>query len=134
MEVKIDTREKFTLLTPVADFLSDNIAADLLASIKQVKESPVKNLILNLKHVPALDANMAESLARSQHLFYEENISFVVCEMQPDVEAIFEKAELLDTLNYTPTESEAWDIVQMEEIERELMDDDNPLFNSFDKD
>ena len=28
-------------------------------------------------------------------------------------------------MNVTPTESEAWDIVQMEEIERELMDGDN---------
>jgi hypothetical protein len=27
---------------------------------------------------------------------------------------------ILDVLNTTPTESEAWDIVQMEEIEREL--------------
>jgi hypothetical protein len=27
-------------------------------------------------------------------------------------------------MNITPTESEAWDIVQMEEIERELMDED----------
>jgi len=27
---------------------------------------------------------------------------------------------LSDTINITPTESEAWDIVQMEEIEREL--------------
>ena len=40
-----------------------------------------------------------------------------------------EKYQLLETMNITPTESEAWDIVQMEEIERELMDDDNPLFN-----
>jgi len=27
-------------------------------------------------------------------------------------------------MNVTPTESEAWDIVQMEEIERELLGDD----------
>ena len=27
--------------------------------------------------------------------------------------------ELIDTMNITPSESEAWDIVQMEEIERE---------------
>jgi hypothetical protein len=27
-------------------------------------------------------------------------------------------------MNTTPTESEAWDIVQMEEIERELLDDE----------
>jgi hypothetical protein len=29
--------------------------------------------------------------------------------------------EMDDILNLTPTESEAWDIVQMEEIERELL-------------
>jgi hypothetical protein len=28
---------------------------------------------------------------------------------------------LLELMNVTPTESEAWDIVQMEEIERELL-------------
>jgi hypothetical protein len=27
-------------------------------------------------------------------------------------------------MNVTPTESEAWDIVQMEEIERELLDNE----------
>jgi hypothetical protein len=32
-----------------------------------------------------------------------------------------DKWELLELLNITPTESEAWDIVQMEEIERELL-------------
>ena len=29
--------------------------------------------------------------------------------------------DLLEILNITPTESEAWDIVQMEEIEREYL-------------
>jgi len=37
-------------------------------------------------------------------------------------------------MNITPTESEAWDIVQMEEIERELMDSDDMLFNNLDGD
>ena len=41
--------------------------------------------------------------------------------MQEGVISVFEKEDLLDELNYTPTLSEAWDIVQMEEIERELM-------------
>ncbi|RYZ15978.1 MAG: anti-anti-sigma factor, partial [Chitinophagaceae bacterium] len=34
--------------------------------------------------------------------------------------------DLLELMNVTPTESEAWDIVQMEEIERELLDDEEP--------
>jgi hypothetical protein len=41
------------------------------------------------------------------------------------VEEKLEELELLDLMNITPTESEAWDIVQMEEIERELMDNED---------
>ena len=41
--------------------------------------------------------------------------------MQPAVSEKLEQLELLEIMNITPTESEAWDIVQMEEIERELM-------------
>jgi hypothetical protein len=37
---------------------------------------------------------------------------------------LLEKEELLELMNITPTESEAWDIVQMEEIERELLDNE----------
>jgi len=33
----------------------------------------------------------------------------------------------------TPTESEAWDIVQMEEIERELLDSDDMEFSVTDE-
>jgi hypothetical protein len=35
-------------------------------------------------------------------------------------------------MNMTPTESEAWDIVQMEEIERELLDSDDMEFSNQD--
>ncbi len=133
MNFKIDTREKFTVITPESDLLTDNIAAALVASIDDIKQSDIKNIILNMKNVSTLDVGVAQTIAQKQQAFYEENISFVVCEMQPTVEDFFEKAELMDSINYTPTESEAWDIIQMEEIERELMDDENPLFNSFEK-
>jgi hypothetical protein len=36
---------------------------------------------------------------------------------------IIQDADLIDTMNITPTESEAWDIVQMEEMEREMLND-----------
>ena len=61
-----------------------------------------------------------------QQRFYEQNRSFVICELQPSVENALDKEELLELLNSTPTESEAWDIVQMEEIERELLDNEFP--------
>ena len=82
-------------------------------------------MILNLREVKIVDQLAGESLARLQQQFYETNASFVICSLQPPVEETFERMELLELLNITPTESEAWDIVQMEEIERELLDGDN---------
>jgi hypothetical protein len=46
----------------------------------------------------------------------------VICEIQKAVEEFLDQHELLEIMNVTPTESEAWDIVQMEEIEREYLD------------
>jgi hypothetical protein len=46
--------------------------------------------------------------------------------LQPQVEDFLDKNELLELMNVTPTQSEAWDIVQMEEIEREFLDEEGP--------
>ena len=53
-----------------------------------------------------------------------------VCELQKEIEDKLHKMELLEVMNTTPTESEAWDIVQMEEIERELLDSDDMEFDT----
>ena len=121
MQVKIDTREKFTVITPDTDCLSDNLTAELSSVISAYQQNDIKNVVLNLKNVSAVDDMAAESLVKLQQQFYESNASFVICEMQNSLEEKFEQLELLDLLNVTPTESEAWDIVQMEEIERELL-------------
>ncbi len=123
MEIKIDTKEKFTVITPVVPYLADNMAINLIDYCKKASESAVNNVILNLQHVSGIDKNLATEIATLQQNSYDENKSFVVCCMIENVEKVFEEAELFEFLNATPTESEAWDIVQMEEIERELLDD-----------
>ena len=130
MEVKIDTKEKFTVVTPVNPELSANIAAEIALTCSFQLEKEVKNVILNLESVSFVEESAAETLGQLQQKFYENNVSFVICSLQPSVEESFEKLELLELLNVTPTESEAWDIVQMEEIERELLDGDDMEFDT----
>ncbi|MFN4007094.1 MAG: STAS domain-containing protein [Chitinophagaceae bacterium] len=128
MNVKIDTKEKFTVLTPISPLLNDNLAAEIVALSQNCLQSSTKNVIVNFENIKALEVNAAVTLVALQNKFYENSASFVFCHFNKDVEAGFEQAELLEIINYTPTESEAWDIVQMEEIERELLDDEHPLF------
>lgn len=129
MQTKIDTKEKFTTIAPQEPHIYDNMAAELVANCNAILLNPVKNIILNMRAVTAIDESAATAITQVQQAFYEANASFVICELKPSVEAIFEDLELLDMLNTTPTESEASDIVQMEEIERELLDSDDVQFD-----
>jgi anti-anti-sigma factor len=129
MEVKVDTKEKFTTIAPQEPHLYDNMAADLAATCTNFLDKSVKNVVLNMQKVTGVEANAAQTIASLQQQFYEQNASFVICEINPPVEEVFDQLELLELLNITPTESEAWDIVQMEEIERELLDTDDIAFN-----
>jgi anti-anti-sigma factor len=134
MQVKIDTREKFAVITPDIMALSDNLTAEFSSVISTRLQNDVKNVVLNLKNVSAVDDMAAKELVKLQQQFYESSASFVICEIQNSVEEKFEALGLLDLMNITPSESEAWDIVQMEEIERELMDNDDVLFDIVDGD
>ncbi|MGB3008122.1 MAG: STAS domain-containing protein [Chitinophagaceae bacterium] len=132
MNVKTDTKERFHAITFNETVLSATMTAELgecLLSYLQNDASTTigsaKNLILILKEVQSIDIPAAEKLVLIQQNFYENNASFVICELQKQVEEYLDKNELLEMMNVTPTESEAWDIVQMEEIERELLDDEN---------
>jgi len=128
MQHKIDTKEKFHAITVKESILTADMAAELsdlllpyLQNDADHPENHIKNIILNLKELQSIDAPAAEKLVKIQQIFYEKNSSFVICELQKPVEKFLDSLRLLEMMNATPSESEAWDIVQMEEIEREMM-------------
>ena len=121
MQFKIDTKEKFHAITLPGSSLTATMTEDLADCLLPYLQNDVKNLVLILKDIESIDNAAGEKLVYIQQKFYENNASFVICQLQKPVEEFLDQNELLEMLNVTPTESEAWDIVQMEEIERELM-------------
>ncbi len=124
MNVKIDTKEKFHVITPVDSSLTENMTEEFSQLLLSCLKKDINNVILNLKEVDSIDEQVADCIINVQQLFYDQQCSFVICELKPEVESFFDQKDMLDLINYTPTESEAWDIVQMEEIERELFDEE----------
>ena len=120
MNVKTDTKEKFHAITVNEPSLSATMTDQLNDSLLPYLQNDVKNLVLILHDVQSIDVPAAEKLVYIQQKFYENGASFVICELQPSVEKFLDESELLEMMNVTPTQSEAWDIVQMEEIEREM--------------
>ena len=113
MLVKIDTREKFHVITLNTTNIAANMTAEIKESLHPLLQTAVKNIVFNLRNIESVELGAAESLASIQQYFYENNASFVFCELQKSVEDFLEEQEILEFLNVTPTESEAWDIVQM---------------------
>ena len=123
MNVKIDTKEKFSVITPFDNEIAANMTEELLVLLQDGLNKPVPHVVLKMGAVEILSPEAAQIIAAMQQSYYEQHYSFVVCELQEPVEKMLDEMELLEFMNVTPTESEAWDIVQMEEIERELLSD-----------
>ncbi|MDO9376518.1 MAG: STAS domain-containing protein [Ferruginibacter sp.] len=121
MNVKTDTKEKFSVITPEAAELTANMTEELNIMLLPYLQKDIPHIILNMSEVKSINDKAGEILSNLQQQFYENNASMVICGLQPDVEQQLDKLELLEFLNVTPTESEAWDIVQMELIEREIL-------------
>ena len=120
MLVKTDTKEKFHVITVAEPSLSATMTEQMADCLMPYLQNDVKNLVLVLKDTTVIDVAAAEKLVYIQQKFYENGASFVICEVQKPVEDFLDQHELLELMNVTPTQSEAWDIVQMEEIEREM--------------
>lgn len=120
MKVKIDTREKFHVITIHEAGLAANMTEKMDKVFLPLLDDNVKNVIINMKDIKIVDSAAADHLVELHLQFYDAKASFVVCGLQPDVKRELSSIGVLDKLNYTPTESEAMDIVQMEEMEREF--------------
>lgn len=120
LEVKIDTKEKMHVITLKDQVLAANMTESLKNLLLPYLDKPVKNVVINLAKVNAIELSFAVEMITLQMSFYEHNASMVFCNVSKEIQKELDTHDLLDAANITPTESEAWDIVQMEEIEREL--------------
>jgi anti-anti-sigma factor len=121
MQVKIDTKEIFHIIRLKENGITANMTEELAERLLTFLETDIKNVVLNLEDIATLEDAAAEHLVNVQQKFYEHHASFVICGLNAELEQMLDSSGLLEIMNTTPTESEAYDIVQMEEIERELL-------------
>lgn len=130
MSFKIDTSDNYSVIQPTMAVLSDNVAEQLKNECNNLLQTDTKNIILNLKNIEHINVDVCNTISKLQQSFYDANASFIICEITKEVEKQFDDCEVLELLNTTPTQSEAIDILQMEIIERELLDSDDIEFET----
>ena len=125
MNVKIDTKEKFTAVIPKLTKITAIMAEELETVLHNILKDSDKHVVINFENVASIDKVASLTIAKMQQLYYDNKRSYVLCNVNNYILDSFRDWEIYSILNITPTESEAWDMIHMEEIERELLDDEN---------
>ncbi len=121
MNVKIDTKDKFTEITVNEEILTANMAEAFSNLLLTFLDKEIPHVIVSAENIKQMEEEFINTLSNIKERFIEADASLVLCNLQPEVYKNLNDLDLVDFFNVTPTLSEAWDIVQMEEIERELL-------------
>jgi anti-sigma B factor antagonist len=123
MNFSIETKDKYTLVTVVAEKLGGVISPELKAKFVELNGQGVKNIVLNMSKARYCDSSGLSAILVGNRLCKNSHGSFVMCELTDMVTKLVTISQLHSVLNIAPTEQEAVDLLLMEEVGRDLEND-----------
>jgi anti-anti-sigma factor len=122
MKFKIDTRERLRIITIEANQFDANLAEMITSALQSTDEHTPESLIINLQNVATIDDAGVEEICNIYRRCYAHHASCCLASPQKEIIDKLERKGL--ELNVAPTLREAIDIVMMEEVERDLFNED----------
>lgn len=124
MKYRIDKQDQYAVLTLDEENLNSTIAPGLKSDLIFFNQEGVRNLILDLSNVKFVDSSGLSAILTG-HRLWKDGGSFVITgQLNPMVTKLIEISRLDTILTIVPTLSEAIDYVKMEEMERELQQEE----------
>lgn len=123
MKFKIDTKEKILVITPEIDELNANLADAFIDGISGLSELEGRNLILDMALMQKCDEKGIQAILTVYHQQYDSGFSCAVTGLNTALTQTLKAADE-SVYNLAPTMLEAIDLVMMEDLERELMQDE----------
>jgi hypothetical protein len=119
MQFKIDTKEKIVLLRLEEETLDAKMSDAFVGATGAIGELEEKNLILDLHSLLSADDAGLKAIFTVYMRQYDRSLSAAVAGLNSTLTQKL-TAAYPEMLNIVPTESEAIDMVMMEDFEREL--------------
>ena len=73
MDVKIDTKEKFVVISPNTQELTANMTEEFTKMLLPYLQKDIPHIVLNMSAIKTVDEKAGETLANIQQEFYENN-------------------------------------------------------------
>lgn len=116
--------DNYTLIVFSTDKLDAVVSPDLKAELVLISKGGENNIIIDLTAVKYCDSSGLSALLIGDRVCKEAGGSFIISCIQPAVQKLISISQLDEIISNTPTLPEAIDLLFMEEIERELGDED----------
>ncbi|MBW8685192.1 STAS domain-containing protein [Chitinophaga rhizophila] len=123
MEFKIDTKEKILVVQPQIKQLDANLSAGFTKEVSELPGLEGRNLILDMTLVENADDAGINAILTVYHQQYDSGLSCAVTGLNSALTNTLRAADE-SVYNVVPTMSEAIDMVMMEDLERELLQDE----------
>ena len=120
MEFKIDTKDTFTVITPIVGKISANLTGEIGEKCTQTRQSGSNTLIVDLQHCIEIDKAAVRELVKMHEDSYSQDRSLVFTQVAEKVMAVIKEDETDLLINIAPRMEEAIDIISMEILERDL--------------
>ncbi|MCF8449298.1 MAG: STAS domain-containing protein [Taibaiella sp.] len=120
MDFKIDTRDTFSVITPVSETITANLTDELQATFEKMRQSGSLNFIVDFQECKNIDTAALERLVAMHEECYAMGRSLVFTGTKGKVLAALKDAEIDTIINVAPKMIEAVDIISMEILERDL--------------
>jgi anti-anti-sigma factor len=120
----IKSEERYTVFKVENENFNSRIAPEVKSELIVLSNKGVKNLIIDLSDVKYVDSSGLSAILTADRLWKKLGTFVLTGVDQPAVKKLIEISRLDSILNIIPTVSEAIDYIFMEDIERELKDED----------
>ena len=124
MKISLDKQDHYALFQLIEDNLNSLIAPGLKTEFIFLRNEGVRNLIFDLSNVQYVDSSGLSAILTANRLWKGYGSFILTGAIHDSVKRLIEISRLETILTIIPTKEEAIDYVMMEEIERELNEEE----------
>jgi anti-sigma B factor antagonist len=120
MNFEIEKKEGYAVVRVMLEKLDSQISPALKSELVVLNADDFKNIIIDLTDTRYCDSSGLSAILVANRLCKNSSGTFVLCGLQRSVSKLISISQLDTILNITPTVQEAVDFLAMEEVERDL--------------
>lgn len=124
MSFEIEKKDGYAVLRVTTEKLDSQISPALKSELVVLNADDFKNIIIDLTDTRYCDSSGLSAILVANRLCKNSSGTFVLCGLQRSVSKLISISQLDTILNITPTLDEAIDFLAMEEVQRDLENED----------